>query len=141
MEVQSTANLGALSDRIRLARTKARMSQAGLARLLAVTASAVSQWENPQGTRPDLASIVGVASVTHVSLDWLLTGNGGGARPAALRAKDSDPAIVLTTFAHDVLEEKLLERFRSIPLHAREHFVWLLEEISSAHGVRFGKRR
>jgi transcriptional regulator with XRE-family HTH domain len=128
MKIQSKAVGSTLADRIRIARKRARISQARLARLAGVTASAVSQWEHPEGTTPDLVRLVGIAAATNVSLDWLASGRERTLRAGVsseARAADT-PAVMLETFAHDILEERLLEQFRAISPKARELLVSLI---------------
>jgi transcriptional regulator with XRE-family HTH domain len=128
MKNQSRTVGSTLADRIRTARKRARISQAELARQTGVTASAVSQWEHPEGTTPDLARLVGIASATNVSLDWLVSGRERALRAnAASEARAADtPAVMPEMFAHDILEEKLLEQFRAIHPKARELLVNLI---------------
>ncbi|MEN6349540.1 MAG: helix-turn-helix transcriptional regulator [Syntrophomonas sp.] len=60
-----------IGERIKLLRTKRKLSQADLARILGVSRSAISSYEN--GTRkPDQDTLIGIASCFQVSVDYLL---------------------------------------------------------------------
>jgi len=134
MKVRSNANASKLADRIRLARKRAHLSQTSLARQTGVTASAVSQWEHPQGTVPDLDRLVGISTATGVSLDWLIGGSGKlptRINPADSSAANDFPAVALDAFACNLLEEKLLECFRALQPSAREFLVAFLESATS----------
>ena len=58
-----------MAQRIRLARRRAGLSQAELAKRSAVTASAVAQWEHPRGTRPSLDRLQAIAKAMSVQMD------------------------------------------------------------------------
>ena len=130
--MKSTSAANELADRLRKARKKAGLSQGALAREASVSASAVSQWENPRGTKPNLERLCNIAMATRVSLDWLLIGKGSASQktPAAEAAKPDTPAVSLDAFAFDVIAEKLLETFRTISPRARELFLQLMNEMS-----------
>ncbi len=119
-----------MSERIRLARAAAKLTQAVLAKTVGVTPSAVAQWESRLGTRPGVERLQAVAAATGVAFDWLATGIGGNARRSPAPA-DDPPAVVLSTFAHDANEELLLDRYRRLPLKAREALCNLLVGITS----------
>jgi transcriptional regulator with XRE-family HTH domain len=127
---RSAKHAGAtMAQRIRLARRRAGLSQAALARRSAVTASAVAQWEHPTGTRPALNHLQTIATVTGVPLEWLVT--GGQLRRAISEEWSSSgnaPAVMLDAFAQTIEEENLLRHFRSMSLEARSHFAALAEE-------------
>lgn len=60
-----------LGERLRLARRRARLSQARVAERLGVTQQAVSQWET--GLQPpNLENVIAAAKLYNVSIDWLL---------------------------------------------------------------------
>lgn len=126
-------NVTKLGDRIRRARRQAALSQAALAQLAGVSASAVSQWEHPEGTQPDLGRILQIAKATGVSLDWLIAGKELGLSasiPQKGQPVHEVPAIALDAYARDLLEEQLLERFRNLSLRTRELFLHLMEEVA-----------
>lgn len=107
-----------LSDRIRRARRRAKLSQAGLAHRLGVTASAVTQWENPKGTRPEVDRIGDIARVTAVDVVWLLTGIEQEGVPS-LHVSREITALKIDFIARDTDEENLLQHFRSLSLRER----------------------
>ena len=66
-----------MQERIRRARRRAGLSQAGLAELVNVQRSAVSNWESANGVLPNMQNLLAVAKACRVSLEWLGTGRGG----------------------------------------------------------------
>lgn len=104
-----------ISQRLRLARRHAGLSQRALAEAVGVARSAVSHWE--AGSQPSAANLEQVAVVTQVRFEWLATGRGAMALSAQTRM-DSIPA------AHGLLiedpqEVQLLESIRSMNATAR----------------------
>ena len=65
-----------IADRIREARSFAKLSQSGLAAILGVHRCAITRWEGVRGVVPRLENITAIAAVTSVNLDWLSTGRG-----------------------------------------------------------------
>ena len=63
-------------DRVRRTRRKAGLTQQDLALQVGVNRSAVAQWERPDGSRPSMQHLAGIALATQVPLDWLGTGRG-----------------------------------------------------------------
>ena len=124
-----------IGDRIRRARRAAKLSQTVLAERVGVTASAVAQWEHPDGTSPALSRLQAVATATAVNFEWLATGRGSQSRTRAGEATEA-PALKLDLFALDDEEEKLLRRFRMLPPGARHLLVGLLDQL--ARGGRKG---
>ena len=120
MRLPSTAKQARarLSDRIRLARRTAKLSQGRLAALLGVTAGAVAQWEMPAGTTPSVFRLGEIANATGVSFVWLGTGKGDARRSKGL--DDATPALTRSAFAQSIEEEELLESFRRLPPKVRE---------------------
>jgi len=123
-----------LPDRVRLARRMARLSQSKLAVALGVTASAVAQWENPEGTRPSIERLEIIAELAHVNFDWLATGRGRAKRFKT--AENTIAAVELSAFAQDLDEEVLLQEFRRLPSRMR----LLTLELLKAYGHRFEKK-
>ncbi|HZP66335.1 MAG TPA: helix-turn-helix domain-containing protein [Rudaea sp.] len=117
--------LAHLSDRLRLARSAARLSQAELAHRLGVTPSAVAQWEKVTGTRPGIARLRAIAVATCTNFHWLATGDGAPAAPIG----EGATSVNLRTFARDEQEEALLDFFRRLRPSARGALCRLLEEI------------
>lgn len=114
---------GPLPDRIRHARRLAKLSQAALAGRVGVGPSAVAQWESPKGTSPTVDHLVRVANATGVVFEWLATGRGG----STVVGTDI-PAVELSMYPTDMLEERLLLAFRRLALKKREGLVRWLEE-------------
>lgn len=77
--VQPIQILQTLGDRLRFARTEARLSQQDVADLLGTSRPTVTQYE--LGTsRPDQAKLPILCKILSTNLDWLMTGEG--ARPS-----------------------------------------------------------
>ena len=121
-----------MQERIRRARRRAGLSQAGLAELVNVQRSAVSNWESANGVLPNMQNLLAVAKACRVSLEWLGTGRGGiSTDPDAL---DDVPAADAELV--DVEEERmLLAGFRSLPRRAQQLMVDMVEVMQS------GRRR
>lgn len=131
MKSPSNANgrSSVLSDRIRMARRSAKLSQSELADSLNVASSAVAQWENPQGTSPRIDKFSALADAVGVSVEWLLTGSGDKRR--SRHADEHQHAITPDSFARDTHEELLLKQFRRLPARRRDVFMGLLVELAS----------
>jgi transcriptional regulator with XRE-family HTH domain len=123
----SAVGHGRIGDRIRRARRAAKLSQTALAERVGVTASAVAQWEHPDGTSPVLSRLQAIATATAVSFEWLATGRGS--KSQAQHDKEETPALKLDLFALDDTEEMLLRRFRMLPPGARGALVSLLDQL------------
>jgi transcriptional regulator with XRE-family HTH domain len=113
--------------RIRRARLHAKLTQAELACRIGVNRSAAGQWEQDEGTRPGIANLSQIAVVTQVRFEWLATGRG------PMKANDSHqvPAMVLTEFAQDELESRLLQAIRRMNSERkRELIVEMIEALT-----------
>jgi transcriptional regulator with XRE-family HTH domain len=119
-----------LSDRIRMARSAAKLSQAELATRVGVTPGAVAQWESPSGTKPGTERLEAIATVTGAVFEWLAIGKGDPRRRRKTR-DDSTPALTLGDFAQDFTEEVLLDRFRRLSPQARGLLSDFLDVITS----------
>ena len=121
-----------MQERIRRARRRAGLSQAGLAELVNVQRSAVSNWESANGVLPNMQNLLAVAKACRVSLEWLGTGRG---------AISPDPDVlddVPTANAElvDVEEERmLLAGFRNLPRRGQQLMIDMVEVMQS------GRRR
>lgn len=71
-----------LGDRISAARSRASLTQAGLARRIGVGARVVSGWENDR-SEPRANHLAMLSGLLGVSVSWLLTGVGDGVDPPA----------------------------------------------------------
>jgi len=116
-----------MSLRIRQARVAARLSQAELARRLAVQRSAVTQWERDSGTHPSTAHLAQIACETGVHFEWLATGRG--------ESKPCDGAldvvVVTEDYARDELESRALTGLRRVKGRRREAVVKVIEMLAS----------
>jgi len=111
-----------LTARIREARRLTGLSRAELARQVGVRPSAAVQWEHENGTAPSVGNLIKIATLTHVSFEWLSTGRGT-ARPKDLQ---ETPAVTTEDFAHSLFEEQMLGLAREIPQKWREPLVQFL---------------
>jgi transcriptional regulator with XRE-family HTH domain len=110
------AAIARLKDRVREARALARISKAELARRIGVSASAVVQWEHPDGTRPSARHLSALAECTGTAFEWLATGRG----PPRVTSDDGTPALAPAAIAVTLFEERLLELARRLPPHRHE---------------------
>lgn len=96
------------ATRIHRARLHAKLTQNELAAKVGVCRSAVAQWEQVVGTKPSTTNLCQIAIVTGVRFEWLGTGRG------AMKLDDSHQAsaVVMSEFAHDELESRLLLAIR-----------------------------
>jgi len=89
-------NMGSLGDRLRQARTNAKLTQSELASRVGVTNGLISSIEVGRGD-PSLRLLCAIADELHVTLDWLalgrdpaqLTSNRSFEQVSAIRAIDS----------------------------------------------------
>lgn len=120
-----------MQERIRRARRKAGLSQAGLADVVKVRRSAVSNWESANDVMPSMQNLVAVARACGVSIEWLGTGRGGmSTDPEALA--DIPTADAELVDAHE--ERELLAAYRNLPRRSQH----LLMELAQA--LQSGKR-
>jgi transcriptional regulator with XRE-family HTH domain len=104
-----------LSDRVRDARVRAKLSKAELSRRVGVCLSAAVQWEHPNGTSPTVANLARIADIADVAFEWLATGRG----PMAPVIPESDPTQPIAIRV-DAFEERLLRAVREIPTHQHD---------------------
>lgn len=100
--------MSALSLRIRKARSAVALSQAELARRVGVKRSAVTQWEQPAGTRPSVDHLIEIALQTNTLFEWLATGRG----PCLAYDVEAPPAVMVEEYARDAEESLALEQLR-----------------------------
>jgi transcriptional regulator with XRE-family HTH domain len=125
------------SQRIRLARRHANLSQAQLGAAVGVQRSAVSHWEAAQGKNPSVAHMRQIALTTHVQFEWLATGRG-----TMVLSKDMEFDSVATAEAllvDDPLELRLLHAFRESPARARAPLVEVVEQLAQQRTGRTRK--
>jgi transcriptional regulator with XRE-family HTH domain len=120
-----------MQERIRRARRRVGLSQAGLAAAIDVRRSAVSNWESAD-VLPSMQNLLAIAKACRVSLEWLGTGRGGISTDpeAAADVPAADAELV------DVEEERiLLAGFRDLPRRSQQLVLDLVETLQS------GRRR
>lgn len=122
-----------IQERIRRARRRAGLSQAGLAALVNVRRSAVSNWESTSNeVMPSMQSLLAVAKACGVSLEWLGTGRG----PVSLETGLVDDVPTADAELVDVEEERmLLAGFRNLPRRGQQLMIDMVEVMQS------GRRR
>lgn len=118
--------MSSLSVRIRRARSLATISQAGLARLIGVKRSAVTQWEHPAGTRPSVDHMIQIAVHTGVGFEWIATGRG----PSHVNGEQMEPAVVVDDYARDQYESQALLYLRGLPQTKKKMVLQMLEILS-----------
>lgn len=120
--------MSTFASRVRRARHHAKLTQNELGAKVGVRRSAVAQWENLAGTKPSTTNMSQVAIATGVCYEWLATGRG------AMKVNDSHqpPAIVLSEFAQDELESRMLAAIRRMGnLRKRAAIVEMIEELTN----------
>lgn len=110
-----------LNMRIRAARLKAGLSQAGMAAALGVGRSAVANWECMNSVAPHCVRLTQIALLTGVSHEWLATGRG---TPAL--GQEDVPAVD-AEMVDDLLERRLLRAYRAAPPAIRQALLQLAE--------------
>jgi transcriptional regulator with XRE-family HTH domain len=105
-----------LFERVRIARTLAKMTKAELARRVGVCLSAAVQWEHPNGTSPTVANLVRIATLCGIAFEWLATGRGSPELADALNT----PAIGDEDIDFEI---RLLQAARGVPRERREFVV------------------
>jgi transcriptional regulator with XRE-family HTH domain len=118
-----------MQERIRRARRRAGLSQAGLAELVNVRRSAVSNWESDNDALPSMQNLLAVAKACNVSLEWLGTGRGG----ISLDADAFEDVPTANAELVDVEEERmLLAGFRNLPRNCQQLTVDLVAVLQTA---------
>lgn len=102
-----------LTTRIRQARRRVGYSQSELAAQVGVNRSAVAQWERHGGSTPTSANLSKIAIITSVHYEWLATGRGQMCTPEP-GVSDDTPALQLQFYAHDCVEERVLQGLRKL---------------------------
>lgn len=115
-----------LTQRIRMARRHAGISQAGLAQYVGVHRSAVSHWESNKPKRPNIGHLLAIAVATGVQFEWLATGRGTMLLSSASAVCEPGHAIVV----EDARELELLRAFREVPLQSRPVLVELAQQLA-----------
>jgi transcriptional regulator with XRE-family HTH domain len=114
-----------LHQRIRHVRHAAGLSQQAVAEELGVRRSAVSQWEQSDGTRPSVGNLAALGVLTSTSLHWLLEGQGPIYHAF-------DPARELDAPSADPVDEQaLLSAYRRLCDRRRAMAVRLLQQMQT----------
>ena len=114
------------ASRVRRARAIASISQNELARRVGVQRSAVTQWEQPIGTLPNVAHLMKIAEETGVFFEWLATGRG----PCCPDEGELTPAVVVSEYAKDDYETHALLHLRRLSMPRKKAAVEMLELLS-----------
>lgn len=120
-----------LSERIRLARRRAELSQVALAERIGVRRSAVSNWESTGAGKPSTANLIEIANATAVSMEWLATGRG---RIAVADDETEDAPAADAELVDEPSERRLLADFRSLSHRSQLLLLDLLKELARGRG-------
>lgn len=127
-----------LASRIRRARKGAGLSQLGLAQLLGVQRSAVSNWESTKASHPALGHLIRIAEATHVSFEWL--GTNRGQMRLDQESYQETPAIE-AEIVDEEDERKLLLYYRSMPHRTQELILALCRQLrTTGQGASLNRR-
>ena len=118
-----------MPERIRRARRKVDLSQAGLAERLHVQRSAISNWESASDIQPSLQNLIAIAKVCGISFEWLGTGRGVMC-PGAELLTDVPAADAELVDAQE--ERELLAMFRGLPRKSQQLVLGLLETLQAS---------
>ena len=113
-----------VGDRIRRARRMKGWSQAGLARSLGVSTSAVGHWERPDGHQPSCENLIEIANHLSVSVEWLAVGRGTMYRTGSV---DANIGTVLNGE-----EEALLKSYQNLPSSSRALLMQFIEALTTS---------
>lgn len=102
-----------MNKRIKFARLEKKLSQSQLAQLLAVSRSAVGQWESVEGTLPNVAHLIQISKVLSVDFKWLAIGES-----KILHKKQTIPTLPIEPII-SAQEEKILTLIRNMPAGKR----------------------
>ncbi len=111
------------ASRVRKARSLAGLSQGALAGRVGVRRSAVTQWERPGGTLPNVEHLVQVAKETGVYFEWLATGRG----PCCPSEGELTSAVIESEYAKDAFEAQALAQLRRLSSTRKKAAVEILE--------------
>lgn len=117
------------TERVRLARRRAGLSQQKLADLLGVKRSAVANWEATAGARPSSTNLERLTCMLQVSHEWLATGRGEMKLPGNLQESQPPEADLV----ENPFERRLLAGWRRMPAKTRVLFLELAESYLPAH--------
>jgi len=115
--------MSGISERIKVCRKKAELTQEQLSSKVGVTKSAISQWESGDATKTSGIYLAAAASALNVDLNWLITGKVN--YTDACRTDDPTQMQVrerpqeLYTETED--ERIILEKYRAMTFNQRMH--------------------
>ncbi|HVI26314.1 MAG TPA: helix-turn-helix domain-containing protein [Xanthomonadaceae bacterium] len=110
------------SERIRLGRRHAALTQESLAHRIGVHRSAIANWESGS-SNPSGENLARLAEVLGVSYEWLATGRG----EMSLEAWRDDVPALDADLAEGPHERRLLKAWRGLPAKARVLMLELVE--------------
>ena len=114
------------SQRLRIARRHAGLSQSALARAVGVQRSAVSHWE--RGSQPAAGNLREVALATGAHYEWLATGRGAMVVSDEI-LMDSIMAVD-AMLVDDALELRMIEAIRSMTPLAKVALIEVAEQLA-----------
>ena len=104
-----SADTATLGDRLLAAREAAGLSQSALARLIGVRLPTLRGWEEDR-TEPRANKLSMLSGVLHVSIPWLLTGEGHGVEEPSHSTEDANQATVISALTEiRALKAQLLD--------------------------------
>lgn len=117
--------MSTMSSRIRKARIACGISQTELARRLGIKRSAVTQWESPHGTVPNVDHLIKIAVEAGINFEWLATGRG----PSRC-GPESETALLIDDYAMDSDESAALVHLRQLSSSKKKIALRILEALS-----------
>lgn len=114
-----------IGERIRLLRTNRKLSQTDLARILGVSRSAISSYENCT-RKPDQDTLIGIASCFQVSVDYLLCYDNLHNETSGFISLLKEINILLNSSSIDP------EKKQAILTEVRDYFKWKLDNQDKA---------
>ncbi len=118
--------MNTLTERIRVAREQAGLSQAEVAKSLRVSASAVNQWEQGLSKNIKLEHFFALAGLLRQDPQWLATGT---AFPYVRRTQATPPKLDDPPLTRE--EKALLHHIRRLPDTLRRPLLKFIKELSA----------
>src|SRR5258705_2674874 len=101
--VVSRASMVEIGKRLREARVNAKITQQEIARLLDVSKQTVSHWEKAR-SEITVPTVIRVAKILGVGVEWLLVGIGGGLKNSSVRVHAGGGRLVAIVGRDQILE-------------------------------------
>ena len=101
--VVSRASMVDIGKRLREARVNAKITQQEIARLLDVSKQLVSHWEKAR-SEITVPTVIRVAKILGVGVEWLLVGIGGGLKNSSVRVHAGGGRLVAIVGRDQILE-------------------------------------